>query len=343
MRRPLVLPVNPVPRFYRGGGRIASFRGLTSDVGAPEDWVSSATTAHGEASLGATQVEGRGALRDLMIEDPEGFFGPAHTAAYGGDPRLLVKLLDAGQRLPVHFHPDDAFARAHLSSSCGKTEAWLILEAAPGACVHVGFARDVAPDELHRWFASQDVETMLAAMTRVPVEPGDTIFVPAGIPHVIGKGILLLELQQPSDLSLLLEWRGVVPESNAFLGLAPELALPAARHAAVTAAELDKLRACRDNMLFPPDADPFFRADRLPRGAQLAQGFAILVALEGEGQLVPENAPRISLARGATVLVPYAAGPCLLEGHLELVRTRPPEVGVTPAEEAPSSGSPGNA
>jgi mannose-6-phosphate isomerase len=331
MKRPLVLPVNPVPRFYRGGARIASFRGLTGDVGAPEDWVGSATTAHGEASLGATQVEGRGSLRDLMIEDPEGFFGPAHAAAYGGDPRVLVKLLDAGQRLPVHFHPDDAFARAHLSASCGKTEAWLILDAAPGACVHLGFAREVAPDELYGWFASQDVEAMLAAMTRVPVEPADTIFVPAGIPHVIGEGILLLELQQPSDLSLLLEWKDIVPESSALLGLAPELALPAARHAAVTAAELDRLRACRDTMLFPPDADRFFRADRLGGGAQLAQGFAILVALDGEGELVPENAPRISLARGATVLVPYAAGPCLLEGRLEVVRTRPPETGVTSA------------
>jgi mannose-6-phosphate isomerase len=330
MRRPLVLPVNPVPRFYRGGARIASFRGLTGDVGAPEDWVGSATTAHGEASLGATQIEGRGSLRDLMIEDPEGFFGPAHAAAYGGDPRLLVKLLDAGQRLPVHFHPDDAFARAHLSASSGKTEAWLILDAAPGACVHVGFARDVAPDELHDWFASQDIDAMLAAMTRVPVEPADAIFVPAGIPHVIGEGILLLELQQPSDLSLLLEWEDVVPESSAFLGLAPEVALPAARRAAVTAAELDRLRACRDAVLFPPEADPFFRADRLAGGAQLEQGFAILVALAGEGELVPENAPRISLARGATVLVPYAAGPCLLEGHLEVVRTRPPETGVTP-------------
>lgn len=64
------------------------------------------------------------------------------------DPGVLVKLLDAGQRLPLHVHPDRRFATAHLASPYGKTEAWVILSDRPDAYVHLGFARDVSADEL---------------------------------------------------------------------------------------------------------------------------------------------------------------------------------------------------
>ena len=82
----------------------------------------------------------------------------------------------------------------------------------PGAAVWLGFARAVSEDELARWVEEQDADAMLAALNRVPVSAGDEIFVPAGMPHAIGGGILLLELQEPSDLSLLLE-------GDRFLGL----------------------------------------------------------------------------------------------------------------------------
>ena len=85
-----------------------------------------------------------------------------------------------------------------------------------------------APDELAGWVQAQDVDAMIGAMNRLPVAAGDAIYVPAGLAHVIGEGILLLELQQPSDLSLLLEWRGVVDsERDAFLGLSAVDALGA--------------------------------------------------------------------------------------------------------------------
>lgn len=322
--RPIELASNQIRRFYRGGSRIASFRGLqdaTDD--APEDWVASTTTVRGGDSLGLTRLGDGTLLRDAIREDPEAYLGPAHVAAFGSDPALLVKLLDAGERLPLHLHPDDAFARAHLGEPWGKTEAWVILEADAGASVHVGFARDVGAGELDRWFVAQDLGAMVGAMNRLPARPGDTFFVPAGLPHVIGEGTLLLELQQPSDLSLLLE-RGGATEAEACLGLARELALRAVDRCGWADGELERLTGGRGRSLFPADADDFFRAERVAGGSMLDQAFSILVVLDGEGGVRAEGLEPLVVRKGSTVLVPYAVGPVEVAGSLDAIRCRPP-------------------
>ncbi len=119
---PLPLPPNqPRARFYAGGRGLASFRGQgTWEPHTPEDWVGSVTTVRGEATTGLTRLPSGELLRDAVERDPVGWLGAAHAARWGSDPMLLVKLLDAGQRLPVHVHPDDAFAARHLGAAHGK-------------------------------------------------------------------------------------------------------------------------------------------------------------------------------------------------------------------------------
>jgi mannose-6-phosphate isomerase len=319
--KPLELAPNQIPRFYSGGARIASFRGLPSagDDG-PEDWIASTTTVFGEQALGHTRLAGGELLADVLAADPEAFFEPAHLAAFGPEPALLIKLLDAGQRLPVHLHPDDAFASARLALPRGKTEAWIILDAVEGAAVHLGFARDIDAAELAARVEAQDVAAMIAAMNPLPVAAGDAIYVPAGLAHVIGEGILLLELQQPTDLSVLLEWRGVVDsEREAFLGLAVAEALDAARRTRVTTEELRLLTSRRGSTLFPAEADAFFRADRVSGGDVLEPGFSMLIVTEGDGAL-----GGLPVRRGSTVLIPFGAGACELTGSVRAVRCRPP-------------------
>ena len=118
-----------------------------------------------------------------------------------------MKLLDAGERLPVHYHPGRPFAKEHLGLRYGKTESWLILEADPGAAVHVGLKEPLDAETARRWVDEQDADAMLHALHEVPVQAGDGILVPAGTLHAIGGGILLLELQEPTDLSVLVEWK----------------------------------------------------------------------------------------------------------------------------------------
>ena len=128
--RPLALPPNQFHRFYSGGARIDALRGAPAgEDGRPEDWVGSTATSWGDDAEGLSRLEDGTLLRDAIAADPEAYLGPRHVARWGADPALLVKLLDAGQRLPVHFHPGRRFAREHLGLPLGKTEAWIILDA----------------------------------------------------------------------------------------------------------------------------------------------------------------------------------------------------------------------
>lgn len=335
--RPIELGPNPIERFYRGGPAIAGFRGLApSAERAPEDWVGSATAAFGTRDVGLTRLADGRLLREAFQADPEGFFGPGHAEPLGGDPGLLVKLLDAGERLPVHCHPDRAFARRHLDCPYGKTEAWVVAATAgPGSLVHLGFRQDQPRETLDAWVARQDRDVLLGSLHALPAAPGDTFLVPAGVPHAIGEGVLIVELQEPTDLSVLLEWEGfdVDGPADGHLGLGFDVALGCVDRSGWDRRGLDRLRSGRPGdrpgveRLFPAEADPFFRAERIRPGpgARLPAAFCILVVLEGGGVLATARDDRIRLARGATVLVPHAAGETRLEGDLTAIRCLPPE------------------
>jgi mannose-6-phosphate isomerase len=328
---PLVLPPNQFPRFYAGGARIDGLRGApTGADGRPEDWIGSTTTAFGEEFAGLSRVADGRLVRDLVHADAEALLGPAHVRRYGPDPGLLVKLLDAGERLPVHLHPGRRFARERLGSPWGKTEAWLILGAEPGATVHVGLREPLDPDTLRRWVAEQDADEMLAALHELPVEPGSAILVPAGTLHAIGAGILLLELQEPTDLSVLVEWRRFGVESGAeHLELGWDVALAATDRSALDPRTLvTRSPDAPVAGLLPSTADPYFRAERVrPGGGEIQSepSFAVLVVLDGEGTLRTERGDELPLRRGATALVPFAAGMTTLAGELDAVRCLPPD------------------
>jgi mannose-6-phosphate isomerase len=320
--RPVLLPPNGVPRFYRGGPAIAALRGVDEATQrTPEEWLGSTTTAFGEQELGLSRLPDGRLLRDAVDADPLGFLGPDHAAHRGADPSLLVKLLDAGERLPVHVHPDDAFAREMLESPYGKTEAWIVIATAgPAATMHMGFREDVSVETLERWVRDQDAAAMLNALNAVEVRAGDALYVPAGTAHAIGEGALIVEVQEPSDLSILLEWRGFVSaEDAASLGLAWDVALQCVDRSGT---DPDQLRG--DHL--PAEADRFVRAERLEGSpsAELDRGFAILVFTEGAGELHSEDGETLRVGRGDTVLVPWDAGRCRLEGEAVAVACRPP-------------------
>ena len=320
---PLILPPNQFHRFYAGGARIDALRGAPAgEDGRPEDWIGSTTTAFGEESEGLSRVADGRLVRDLVDADPEALLGPEHVGRFGADPGLLVKLLDAGERLPVHVHPGRDFARSHLGSRWGKTEAWLILDAEPGASVHVGLREPIDAATLRRWVDDQDAGEMLAALRELPVRAGDAILVPAGTLHAIGAGILLLELQEPTDLSVLVEWRRFGVNSGAeHLELGWSEALAAADR---TPADPAAFTAAPGRLL-PQAADPYFRAERLRNGAECEPSFAVLVALAGAATLHTERGGKLALIAGTTALVPYAAGTTILTGDLEAIRCLPPD------------------
>ena len=313
--RPQILPPNVLPHFYAGGARIARFRGieLASDH-MPEEWIGAVNTTFGATDgRGLSRLQDGTLVRDAIAADPEAWLGAEHVTRFGTDPALLTKLLDTGERLPVHFHPGRELAHRHLGLSHGKTEAWIILEAEPGANVHVGFEQDVDEATVREWMRAQDSAAMLAALHELPVAPGDVIYVPAGTPHSIGAGILLVELQEPTDLSINLEWAGFdLTEDASHLGLGWDTALGALNRAAFPG------RTARG---LPPDAAPFFRAEDVAGGETLDPGFSVLIGLEGAGAL-----DGLGIRPGSAILIPHAAGALALTGDVTALRCRPPEV-----------------
>jgi mannose-6-phosphate isomerase len=335
LNAPVVLDPNQPPQFYRGGAGIARFRGTPQPSQyAPEDWVGSTTSIFSRPGVGLSRLGSGETLRDAIARAPEAFLGLDHVARHGADPALLVKLLDTGERLVVHFHPGRDFAARHLGSRYGKTESWIILDAQPESCVYLGFKADADPGVIRRWVDDQDTAAILDSLNKVPAAGGDTWLVPAGVPHAIGAGITLVELQEPTDFSILLEWAGFPIDGprDGHLGLGFDLALTALDVSGWDPGRLEALRTSRPDAaerpgvtrLLPARADAFFRAERVDTAAPVTfePGYAILVVVSGEGRLA-YPAGTLPVRGGATILLPYAAGPVTFEGRFQALRCRP--------------------
>jgi mannose-6-phosphate isomerase len=316
----IVLPSNrPANRFYRGGHQITDFRGEPPAAShEPEDWIASTTSVFAEPGVGVTVLPDGVPMPTAVLQDPQGWLGPVHVAAFGADTMLLVKLLDAGQRLPVHAHPDGDFAATHLGHAHGKAEAWYILRA---GTVHLGLKQDVASFVLRDLLERQDVENLLNLLNPVEVAPGDIVFVPPGQLHAIGEGMFLLEVQEPEDLSILLEWRNfdLDGQRDGHLGLGFDRALSAVSHRRLERDELEALivpAAPAAGAALPGAADQYFRIERVLLDGQLevAAGFAVILVAEGD--VVAAGVP---MTKGSTAVAPHAIGPIRLTGHAELL------------------------
>ena len=110
-------------------------------------------------------------------------------------PSLLLKLLFTSEPLSIQVHPDDAYARS-IGQPNGKTEAWYVLSAAPGARIALGLKRRLTPEQLRDAVGDGSIAELVVWQ---PARAGDTVFVTAGTIHAIGAGLVIAEIQQRSD------------------------------------------------------------------------------------------------------------------------------------------------
>lgn len=120
---------------------------------------------------------------------------PAERMYVGNAFPLLIKLIDAASKLSVQVHPDDSFAKNNGETN-GKTEMWYIVDAEENAKIVYGFAHDVTEGEIRK---SIEEGTFEEHLNYIPVKKGGCYFIPAGLVHAIGEGILIAEIQQNSD------------------------------------------------------------------------------------------------------------------------------------------------
>ncbi|MFC7375418.1 carbohydrate kinase [Brachybacterium sp. GCM10030268] len=326
--RPVRLDRNqPRGRFYRGGARIAAFRDVpVQGEFEPEDWVGSTTEVAGEPGLGLSRLPDGALLRDAIHADPTAWLGSAHVAAFGSSTEVLTKLLDAGERLPVHIHPSREFAAEHLGHPHGKAEAWIYLTDGEA---HIGFLPEVTREQVLPLLAAGETAPVLKLMHRLSVEAGDVVYCPPGIPHAIGGGSFMVEVQEPADLSIFLEWKDFPLPGGAGGHLGLDDATAAGAVVAGVQREVVEGFVCagrgtRGDLLAGSDAP--FRADRLRAGDRLEAGFAVVIGVKGPAQLENEAGEVLRVQPGSTFVVPYAWGEAQVDvdENVEVVVARPP-------------------
>ena len=126
---------------------------------------------------------------------------------------ILTKIIDACDSLSVQVHPGDAYAQRVEHQPNGKTECWYVLRAEPDAQLVIGWTRDTTREEYERRVADGSLGEILR---HVPIKAGDAFYIPAGMLHAIGAGIVIFETQQASDLTYrIFDWNRLGPDGKA--------------------------------------------------------------------------------------------------------------------------------
>jgi mannose-6-phosphate isomerase class I len=203
IKEPIFFERNRVGRVYTGGKLFADLFGDPAvDNYLPEEWIASSVRALNKGSTDPKEGISKIKDSDLYFDDllkqyPEELLGKGNTF------RILVKGLDSAIRLPAQAHPDKPFSRKHFNSNYGKTECWLILGTRPDAKLYFGFKEGVTQADFEAAIDRSETEpdAMEELMEYIYPQVGQMYFVPAKTVHAIGKGCLIAEIQQNSDLT----------------------------------------------------------------------------------------------------------------------------------------------
>ena len=207
MTQPLKLLPERVWRTYTGGRLIDQMRRLDGeDSHYPEDWVMSVVAARNPgqdqpAGAGLSRLENGEPLVDYIRRNPQ-VLGRAPAI------EVLFKFIDAAERLAIQVHPDKPAALRYFNSRFGKTECWHIVDGrmdGPSPAVYIGFKEGITRERWRDLFEHQDVEAMLDCLHRFEARPGDTFLIEGSVPHAIGAGCFLIEIQEPTDFTLRME------------------------------------------------------------------------------------------------------------------------------------------
>ncbi len=248
-------------------------------------------------------------------------YGAALAGTKGSEPfPLLLKLIHADDLLSVQVHPNDAYAAAHEGGKLGKSEAWVILEAEPGAQIVYGLREGVTREQLAEACRAGG-EAVQACLHRVNVRPGEVYNIPAGMIHALGGGITLLEIQQSSDVTYrFYDW-----DRRDAAGRSRELHIAKALDVADTTLHLPpcagKTRAVEGGEQTRYIDGPAFTLERWRAHGRMPlpatpEHIRLLFSL-GEGRLTCADG-ETPLCRGDAVLLP-AETAAALEGEVEMI------------------------
>lgn len=350
------LQPNRVWRTYTGGRNLDALAGSEhpADSNFPEDWIASLTRAVNpgreyikEEGLSYVSYRGERVLLKSLIEMyPEEILGKQHYNRFGIAPSFLLKLLDSAIRLHIQCHPTAEFARKFLNSEFGKTEAYYILgtrDDVENPFIYLGFQDPPSRQRLKEAVESQDIAFLESCFEKIPVKKGDAFYVPAGLPHAIGMGIFMIEIMEPSDLVVRIEFEKagyVLPEKARFMdrGIDFGLSLFDFNPYSIEKVHSDcfineKLHAdyghAREYTLFDSEITGCFRMNKLKIDGALSlekEGFYIMIITGGSGRM--ESGSQTKLIKfGDKYLIPASTEEVKItsDSPLEAILAMPPE------------------
>lgn len=223
---------------------------------------------------------------------------------FGDEFPLLIKLIDATDTLSIQVHPDNKVARER-HHAFGKTEMWYIIDSEPNAQIITGFKSDVTK-ELYQEHLKTN--TIVDILNVEQAKKDDIFFLPPGRIHAIGKGILLAEIQQASDITYRVYDWGRVDKNGNPRELHTDLALDVIDFKHYDSYKFSKQLA--DNKISDLIGNEYFSVNRLvfnksiERDYHLLDSFVIYVCIEGEVLISYHEGQNESLLKGETILIP---------------------------------------
>lgn len=331
-----LIPLSPmrVWRTYRGGALIDRIHQVSPalDGDYPEEWIASTVEARNPQSDSARNGYTRLAefpdrsLAELIALNPEQMVGDRHLKRYGTNLAVLTKLIDTVERLSIQVHPTRTTARQLFDSAWGKTEAWYVLT---GRCVngesphvYLGFKPGITREKWITLFERQAIGGMIDALHRVDVSPGEVYLVEGGVPHAIGPGCFLVEVQEPTDYTIRVERTDAagrrLPDTLchqgagfeamfdcfAFIG---ESDIQTRERWRIEPQLSGAIPGCSLTLLIGPPETTYFSLYLLrataPVSITVGRSFAAVLVLSGEGTTV-SGGRRISYGRGDSFFLP---------------------------------------
>jgi mannose-6-phosphate isomerase len=234
---------------------------------------------------------------------------------------LLIKYLDARENLSVQVHPTPEYVQAHPETHL-KSEAWLIVDAEPGSVIYKGIRKDVSSREFAQHIKDG---TVVDDLIKVPVRRGDFHYLPSGTCHALGAGVVVAEIQTPSDTTFrVYDWG-----RDASRELHIEQALECIHFGPQpdNSSRLHKPIEVRGVRTTPLAATEHFEIDRvdslsMARFEVVSSGLPeIWMMIAGAGRFESADRPTVDLHPGTTVLVPAALGSEASGWNLSLARS----------------------
>ena len=292
-----------------GGSKISSIlkKRNAPAIACGESWEISGITNN--ISIVSNGLLAGKSLTEIIDLFQEKLLGNKVFEQFGNHFPLLIKYIDASEPLSVQVHPNDGLAKARHQSN-GKTEMWYVIDSEPDSSLISGFSKQINKEKYVELINLEDKSEFLNILGNEKVQPNDVFFLPAGRIHAIGKGILLAEIQQTSDITYrVYDWDRLGLDGKS-RELHTNLALDA-----ITFEMADSFKtkyiSSLNNSCFVCSCENFhvnvLEFDTpFPADYSEIDSFVILMGIDGNSTIKLDDHSEFELSKGETLLIPAA-------------------------------------